>query len=360
MSGRTRTKRRSAARRWWAQPSQQANRVGANRTGRNLSRPYRDVQLAALYDHEGPEKRTRTPAKTPGCRDWSRRHQQRQHVAQDDTRRCQIGDAAMPHILITGTAGVLGSRLRHHLQALGWPLTPRIAPRTAAQRSSMPTLPNSATTGTADLPASTWSYASLAIQGRTPRRNPHCATTSTQRTTWWRHAGAAASDACFSPVATGCSLGIGSKPRRSRPRPSFIPSIRMGSPSWRASVSAARGANTAVCRSLPCASAIASTTTRICRGPTWAWDSGDSACGCPAKICAKASKRRCWRRTRCGSAFSILSRTITACAGASMMQRRRSATCRWTLRRRSARGRGPNERKPRCTHAASSKRRKRR
>ena len=30
---------------------------------------------------------------------------------------------AMPHVLITGAAGALGSRLRLHMQALGWPLT---------------------------------------------------------------------------------------------------------------------------------------------------------------------------------------------------------------------------------------------
>jgi NAD+ dependent glucose-6-phosphate dehydrogenase len=29
----------------------------------------------------------------------------------------------MPHVLITGAAGALGSRLRRHMQALGWPLT---------------------------------------------------------------------------------------------------------------------------------------------------------------------------------------------------------------------------------------------
>ena len=29
----------------------------------------------------------------------------------------------MPHVLITGAAGALGSRLRLHLQALGWRLT---------------------------------------------------------------------------------------------------------------------------------------------------------------------------------------------------------------------------------------------
>jgi NAD+ dependent glucose-6-phosphate dehydrogenase len=32
-------------------------------------------------------------------------------------------EVAMPHILITGATGALGSRLRHHMQALGWTLT---------------------------------------------------------------------------------------------------------------------------------------------------------------------------------------------------------------------------------------------